>query len=345
MGRDFGNSCENRAGEAAPEDMFIWFTRLNSSDPLILGVLSAERFFILRSHIAVPEMSNTEGDSPYDGTSFSGFTFSQAPNPASFLDPTMAQDSTPQSSQYQSVSNFRRSTQRGHTPSRPFAAFPLTPHTPGSQYSRESSHIKDAFLLNSVDFLSQLSQPEGVKKGDGASVSQQYDGQMKAPLPDPPVSSGPTESTNSNATSVIQERLARMKQRRNTFHPQAYSSTRPFAAISGSSNPAQDSFLPLATTSHFKHVPLNFSEIASHMSSHSMSPTSLADSTVSKRGVLDHQQDLAEEPVSPMSRSKSVIGQRSSSVENPPSRELPAVLAEALLSAETWNEENEAMVR
>ena len=249
----------------------------------------------------------------------------------------MTQDSTPQSSQYHAVSNFRRSTQRGHTPSRPFAAFPLTPHTPGSQYSRESSHIKDAFLLNSVDSLSQLSRPEGVKKGDGASISQQYDGQMKAPLPDPPVSSGPTESTNSNAPSVIQERLARMKQRRNTFHPQAYSSTRPFAAISGSSNPAQDSFLSLATTSHFKHG------VPSHMSSHSMSPTSLADSTVSKRGVLD--QDLAEEPVSPMSRSKSVIGQRSSCVENPPSRELPAVLAEALLSAETWNEENEAMVR
>ena len=62
-----------------------------------------------------------------------------------------------------SVSNFRRSTQRQqqlHMPSRPFAAFPLTPQTPGSQYSRDMSHTRGPFLLNTVNPLSQTSQPE-----------------------------------------------------------------------------------------------------------------------------------------------------------------------------------------
>ena len=54
--------------------------------------------------------------------------------------------------------------------------------------------------------------------------------------------------------------LLHVKQQHNTSLSQAYSSTRPFTAISRSSNPAQDLFLSLAATSNSKNVPLNFSK-------------------------------------------------------------------------------------
>jgi hypothetical protein len=297
-------------------------------------------------------MSNPDNGSSYDATGFSGFTFAQAPKPAQFLDRTITQDSTHQSSQSANVSDFRRSTQRRQqlpTPSRPFAAFPVTPQTPSPHYGRETSHSRDSLLFSAESAISQTSQEDDIGRGDETSASQHHDRRTETPLSEAPFSSVPAESINSNAASAIQERLARMKQQHNTSRPQA-SSTRPFASISRSSNPPQnmlssDLFLSPLAISQSKHVPLNRSETTSHTSSRGVSLVSPADSTVPKREVFDRQQDLDEEPVSPMSRSKSVIGHRSSSVENPPSRELPAMLAEALLSAETWNEENETMVR
>ena len=297
-------------------------------------------------------MSNPDDSTSHDATSFSGFTFAHAPKPTPFLDRTVIQDSTHQPSQSANVSSFRRSTQRRQqlpTPPRPFVAFPLTPQTPGPRYSRETSRSRDSLLLSAENTLSQTSQANDIGISDETSASLHHDRRTETPLLEAHIPSAPTEPTNSNAAFAIQERLARMKQRHYISHPHA-SNTRPFASINQSSNPAQnmlpsDVFLSPLIISPPKHVPLDHGGATSHKPSQGMSLASFPDSTVPKREVLDRKQDPDEESVSPMSRSKSVAGHRSSSAENPASRELPAVLAEALLSAETWNEENEAMVR
>src|ERR1700733_9897085 len=280
-------------------------------------------------------MSDSKSGNPYDAT---GFTFAQAPKHTSFLDPTITQDSMHQSSPSPSVSNFRRSTQRRQplqTPLRPFAAFPLTPQTPDSQYGQETSHSRDPFLLSAENELSQTGLVEVTEKGDETNSSQHHDRFTETPLAETPISFASTESINNNAASAIQERLARMKQQHHPSQPQAHSSTRQFATFARSMNPT-----PKPSSSDLFLLP----SITSQIASRSMSSQSFADSTAPKREVFNRQQDSTE-PVSPMSRSKSAVGHRSSSVENPPSRELSAVLAEALLSAETWNEENGAMVR
>ena len=210
-----------------------------------------------------------------------------------------------------SVSNFRRSTQRQqqlHTPSRPFAAFPLTPQTPGSQYSRETSHIRGPSLPNTVNLLSQTSRPEDVKKGGVTSVdvSQQYDSHLKAPLPDPPVSSGPTELINSNAASVIQQRLAPHETAAqhfpllSLFLHKAICRNRPiiescarFISVTCCHIELQKCTLKLQRET-ISYV------IAQHVPGFSTMP---------KRDILDRQQDLVEELVSPILCSKSVIGQ------------------------------------
>lgn len=283
-------------------------------------------------------MSDSKDGNSFDTNPFSGFTFAQAPKHGSFLDPTTTQDSTPQSSSSPSVSNFRRSTQRRQplqTPLRPFAAFPLTPQTPDPQYSRSTIYSKDPFLLSAESALSQTGLVDVTGKGDETNTPQHPGCLTEPPLAEAAISFASTESINNNAASAIQERLARMKQQHHPSRPQTHSSTRQFSTFGRSMNPT-----PKPSSSDLFLLPA----ITSHIASRSVPSQSLADSTAPKREVFNRQQDSTE-PVSPMSRSKSVAGRRSSSVENPPSRELPAVLAEALLSAETWNTENEAMVR
>lgn len=293
-----------------------------------------------------------------DGPTFSGapaftnFTFAKAPNLTSLLAKTPETDSyfTPSTSTTASP-DFRRSNKQRqslHTPrsslpteSKPHP-FLLTPQSPEKPTLRHAFPASASFSVSQNAVAGKSDMPV-----DELSMhSFQRDDEASHLSPDPEPSS--PQDVFRQSTSLIQERIARMKTQRRAINDQGTTTslTRPFARVTrkvveeGSQDVFSSKGLPMGA------LPLLSTEKPMLSDSYPSSQrSSLPGSLLKTENYPRHQQSTPDPPNYPPVRSKSVLGGRSTSIESTSNRALPAMLVEALASAENWGAENQAMVR
>lgn len=280
------------------------------------------------------------------------FRFSKAPKPPSstFLDPNdLHAPNSDVSGTMPNASIFRRSSQHhasNYAQSTPLnlqkhpTSFPLTPHTPSTQQSPGANFFSNQPLAESADAARTLDISDIMHFEEDETKAVAYDDsvmEMESPLAAMP-GPAPRSETGRKPSSLIQERIARIKQQNPRPAPSQPMPSRPFAKITKHAQPSssQDPF----NSRPFPAVPppsqTSRGRDAQNATYRASLPTRRREESIPRTS--------PEGPDVPYIRSKSVAGTRSASTESFGTRGLPAVLAEALVSAETWNTENQEMV-
>lgn len=286
-----------------------------------------------------------------DAPGFPDFTFAKAPKSSYFM--AHAKEHKPSTSVDPAGGShdFRRSSQQRQSLQTPRSSLlmehkpyptPMTPQSPDIPPVSNSTFSTNSFpAFHSGSKLDDYGDTVMDKSSVSSSNPEEIDEQTKHSTPD---STFPMDASRTS-TTLIQERIARMKSQAKSTTGRPLPPTRPFAKLSQ----LQPTFTPQDV---FKSKPILAAARPMEYSTHPFTQDSHSGSHRASLPTLIPKSEPPVESRSPTPdqhqympiRSKSVLGGRSLSIESGETRGLPAVLAEAMASAQSWGVENQAMV-